>query len=60
MTYDPNRMTCQLIYTNSRYVNLLITFVPLVLVIIFAIFTLLKCYLHFKAYPEDLTKKLLG
>lgn len=50
---------CIDIYYGDKTINLVLVLFPLLIVICVAIYSLIRCYLHFKAYPENLTKDLL-
>lgn len=56
--YDPSRMTCSINYSHSKIINIIIVVTPLVLVLTFALYTLIRCYKYFQAYPETLTDNL--
>ena len=57
--FDPKTMSCTIDFKDSKFVFIIAMVIPLVFVLSFAIYTLIRCYLYFKSYPEALTKKLL-
>lgn len=59
MIINPLTMSCTVIYPNSKLVNFLIILVFIVTIFLASIYTFVRCWLHFRAYPESLTKKLL-
>ena len=57
--FDTKKMECFLRFRFSQNIDFYSTVIPLSLCLVVSIFTLIKCYLLFKKYPEDLTRSLL-
>ena len=52
-------MSCAIVYENSKIINLVILLILVGAIFTASIYTFIRCLLHFRAYPESLTDKLL-
>lgn len=58
--FDSERMECVLNYRFSRNIDFYSSIVPLSLCLAISLYTLLRCYILFRKFPEEMTRALLS
>ena len=58
--FNSAKMECFIVYSFSNDIDFFLYIIPLSLCLLVSIYTLIRCYLLFKKYPEELTAILLN